>query len=217
MIIIEVGAHYSPEFQNLITNKENRCFFIEALPTHIQTLTHRLKKKFGDAENYKIIQGVLHAEGTIVELFYDAEQRSNRGASIYKNPTTRHQEKALHKDSIFVASFTLEALISQLNLESVDILRFNIEGSEFSILENYKFRIRPRIIMVAPHQIEGVEEPDIKMRDILENKGYELLFRAGWSQEPEDQTEKDTYLNNLGIEDSTLRYSDMIFFDRGEK
>ena len=71
--------------------------------------------------------------------------------------------------------------------------------------------------MVAPHQIEGVEEPYIKMRDILESKGYELLFAAGWSQEPEDQAEKDAYLRNLGIQDSTLRHSDMIFLDRGEK
>ena len=217
MIVIEVGAHYSPELQNLIKDEANQCFFIEALPTHIQILTRRLKEKFGDAQNYKIVQGVLHAEGTVVELFYDAEQRSNRGASIYKNPTIRHREKALHKDSIFAASFTLETLISQLNLESIDILRFNIEGSEFPVLENYEFRIRPRIIMVAPHQIEGVEEPYIKVREILENKGYELLFAAGWSQEPEDQTEKDAYLRNLGIQDSTLRYSDMIFLDRGEK
>ena len=217
MIIIEVGAHYSPELQNLIKDEENQCFFIEALPTHIPILRHRLQEKFGDAQNYKIVQGVLHTEGTVVELFYDAEQRSNRGASIYKNPTVQHHEKALHKDSIYVAGFTLEMLISQLNLEAIDILRFNIEGSEFPVLENYEFRIRPRIIMVAPHQIEGVEEPYIKMRDILESKGYELLFAAGWSQEPEDQAEKDAYLRNLGIQDSTLRHSDMIFLDRGEK
>lgn len=217
MIVIEVGAHYSPELQNLIRDEENQCFFIEALPTHIQILTHRLKEKFGDAQNYKIVQGVLHTEGTVVELFYDAEQRSNRGASIYKNATIQHREKALHKDSIFVAAFTLKQLISRFNLASIDILRFSIQGSEFSVLENYEFRVRPRIIMVAPHQIEAAEKPDIKMRDILESKGYELLFAAGWSQKPEDQTEKDAYLRNLGIQDSTLRHSDMIFLDRGKE
>lgn len=209
MIVIEVGAHYSPELQNLIKDEENQCFFIEALPTHIQILTRRLKKKFGDARNYKIVQGVLHAEGSVVELFYDAEQRSNRGASIYPNPKIPH--------SIFVAAFTLKQLISRFNLASIDILRFSVRGSEFPVLESYEFRIRPRIIMVAPHQIEGVEKPNVKMRDILEHKGYELLFAAGWSQEPEDQTEKDTYLKNLGIQDSRPQYSDMIFLDRGEE
>lgn len=209
MIVIEVGAHYSPELQNLIKDEENQCFFIEALPTHIQILRHRLKEKFGDAQNYKIVQGVLHAEGTVVELFYDAEQRSNRGCSIYPNPKIPH--------SIFVAAFTLKQLISRFNLAFIDILRFSIAGSEFPVLENYEFHIRPRIIMVAPHQIEGVEEPYIKVRDILENRGYELLFAAGWSPEPEDQTEKDAYLRNLGIQDSELRHSDMIFFDRVEK
>ncbi len=209
MIIIEVGAHYSPELQNLIKDEENQCFFIEALPTHIPILTHRLKEKFGDAQNYKIVQGVLHAEGTVVELFYDAEQRSNRGCSIYPNPKIPH--------SIFVAAFTLKQLISRFNLASIDILRFSVRGSEFPVLENYEFRIRPRIIMVAPHQIEGVEEPEVKMREILADKEYELLFAAGWSQEPEDQAEKDAYLRNLGIQDSTLRHSDMIFLDRGKK
>ena len=84
-----------------------------------------------------------------------------------------------HKYEIFVPSLSLSELFEAFQIETIDILMMDIEGSEYKAFKDYDWKIKPRLICIEIHpEYAESAECAIKLWSDFENQGYQL----NWSE-----------------------------------
>ncbi len=69
-----------------------------------------------------------------------------------------------------IFTVSLEALLSAIGHEHIDLLRLDVEGAEVPILKTYPFHIKPLLLSVEHHSKAG----KTLVRQILEKHGYRI-------------------------------------------
>ena len=72
------------------------------------------------------------------------------------------------------AALTFDSLIDGLQLQKIDVLAIDIEGTELELFENYSWRIKPQFIAVESHK----EQHDTLISMIC-SKGYKNIVNKG--------------------------------------
>ena len=80
-----------------------------------------------------------------------------------------HLNQFLTDDFIEVDVLSLDELIQKLNINDIEILKLDTEGTDFKILNSYSFTIKPKKIIT-----EDFFETNIKKYELLVSKGYKL-------------------------------------------
>lgn len=162
-IVVDCGAHIGT-FSRLYheRNPKARIFSIEASPNNLEAL----KANVGEYST------VIHAAATYdtQELFLLNASNTNTGGSRVVNKTELDacQDAQYWKDTRALERINLHELMEREGLNHIDLLKLDIEGCEFNILENAPLD-RIKFIVGEAH------DPP-RFRDLLKRK-----FHTGWS------------------------------------
>jgi FkbM family methyltransferase len=122
IIIVDLGACMG-EFTNEMNKlyKVKKSIMVEANPTNFYKLENK--------ENYVLYNKVIASENDkIVEFYEDSNSPYNGSNHFNYFNGIKHEIK----------SITLEKIIEENNLEYIDILKVDIEGSEYDVMPNIK-------------------------------------------------------------------------------
>lgn len=128
--------------------------------------------------NFTFFQiGVADHDGLF--KFYPPKNLSHVSCSIFK-------QQDLQDEPILVKMMTLDAIMKQLGHEKIDILKMDIEGAEYGVIEDIiKKSIFPQQILVEfHHRFSPFSIADTKraIRDLIHN-GYEVFYISNNYQE----------------------------------
>ena len=174
MNILDIGSHNgktkSPTHHYLNNNKY-QVYHIEPNPYLHEDL---------DKHNSILIKcAVSDFDGT-AQFYFDKRGFNNRKSKTNYKTGMRC---SLEKDNEYINSFltddyvdvpvkTLDTIINENNIDSIHLLKIDTEGSDYKILNEYSFDIKPLFILT-----EDFIETNKKKWELLKNKGYELIYK----------------------------------------
>ena len=84
-----------------------------------------------------------------------------------------HQNQVNH-NNFFVGKITLSQLIRDLNLEHIEILVMDIEGSELPVFLEYDWHVKPKYLIVETHS----ESITCMLTQLFEKKEYRQVHKV---------------------------------------
>ncbi len=88
---------------------------------------------------------------------------------------TFHKQEEQRDDGISVDAFTLESMAKQLGHQKIDVLKMDIEGAEYDVLENMlNSPIRPKLLLIEfHHRFKGIgKDKTVNTVNSLRKEGY---------------------------------------------
>ena len=113
---------------------------------------------------------VSDKDGTF--FFYPRVKKSGKTSDIMY---TFHKQEERRDDGISVDALTLESITKKLGHQKIDVLKMDIEGAEYDVLENMLCSpIRPKLLLIEfHHRFKGIgKNKTIKMVNSLRKEGY---------------------------------------------
>lgn len=150
-VVIDIGANVG-FFDIQLLSKIDRAtiYAYEPVPANVKTLQHTLQ------QNPRLAQCVnlfaMAVTGKVldkVELFVEAEDRDQVVASVFSD---FHQNNC---KKIEVSCITLTDIIQQNDLQEIDLLKVDCEGSEYDIIYH-----------TAPELIRRIRKMTIEVHDV---------------------------------------------------
>lgn len=134
-IIVDVGACYG-EYTLLCANKakDGTVIAIEPNPYHFELL-----KKGIEANNFKnviLVNMALSDKEEEVDFYIGNEHME--GSTLFKDKMTQELGHNNKHEIIKVKSITLDKLLSNFNIDKIDILKIDAEGAELKIIKGAK-------------------------------------------------------------------------------
>jgi FkbM family methyltransferase len=160
-VVIDAGAcegYYTLRIKEI--NPNCRIIAIEPNPQAFEILEKNIKTN--GIEGVELVKGALHKRSGIAELEYVDYIPAISSFSL-ERPWLKDEWKKKHQ----VKLFTLSEIFERFNLDEVDILKVDVEGSEYDILsssvelfplikrvvvEYHSLELRDRLIdLLSPH------------------------------------------------------------------
>ena len=175
-VIIDLGANKG-QFSKLMMEKypQSTIILIEGNPHLIQDL----KSTFGNKENIKIINVVIGPITQDSVKFYLSN--NSKTSSIYKSIRDEFEvEKEINE--VNLKMITLNDLFSLFNLEKIDLLKMDIEGAEWDILESFSKEDYKRVDQISV-EFHDFVDPSLRKRseqciEKLKKFGYSLVYEG---------------------------------------
>lgn len=117
--VLDIGANIGL-FSLYIQDRARKVYALEPTPNHYDILCE-MTKKFTNIMPLKL---ALHSDNAVVDFFLSKENST-------MNSTVNH-----YADKITAQGITLPSLLDHLQLEAVDFVKCDIEGSEMQALNN---------------------------------------------------------------------------------
>ncbi len=124
-------------------------------------------------------QLVIHGIGL---ADYDGEATFHPPANPNNVSHTMLNRQASEAQDIVVPVCRLETLMNQLNHQNIDLLKMDIEGAEYAVIEDLeKTKIRPKQLLIEfHHRFEGVGSCSVKgCTPALEEIGLQVFSCCG--------------------------------------
>lgn len=69
-----------------------------------------------------------------------------------------HQQEELRDDGISVDAYTLESMVNKLEHKAIDILKMDVEGAEYDVIDNMlNSSLRPKLLLIEfHHRFKGI-------------------------------------------------------------
>jgi len=168
-VVFDLGG-YSGDWSNVIYNRYQCNIFI----FEPASLFHnKIKKRFENKEKIHIFNFGLSNSTCESKIFLNRD-----GSSVYKIKNSSSYEIIKLKDII--------ETIKDLNIKSIDLLKINIEGSEYAVLPrliNSNYVKICRNIQIQFHKfIENADNLRIKIQEDL-SKTHHLTYNYPWIHE----------------------------------
>jgi FkbM family methyltransferase len=164
--IIDLGACRG-EFINNMNKMYNisKGILVEANPTIFKQLLNE--------ENYILYNNVIAKDDGKMITFYEDTKAAYIGSSFFN-----YFNGVEHK----IESISLETLIKSNNINVVDLLKVDIEGSEYEIFENIKEDVLQKINQITI-EFHDFIDPKLKIRtkniiNRLEASGYKSISKS---------------------------------------
>jgi FkbM family methyltransferase len=165
--IVDIGANvgYFSLFMSTTFPKAN-IYAFEPMPMNF-ALLQQYKNENPNLNLTVVNQAVSKSIGTII-LNYDANDSYSTAASIHEN----HDQK----DTIEVKTTTLESIIKTQNLEKIDFLKLDCEGSEYDILYHCPLSILNNIqyLAIETHQGNAENENSESLIQFLKKNQFQI-------------------------------------------
>jgi FkbM family methyltransferase len=161
--ILDLGAYQGYYSLYAYAQYPNAVIYaFEPLPKNFQALQRNMAGNQLDENRIKpCAAAVSDRVGTIP--FYVTASAQMGNSAVYKGP-----------DSITVPTLTIQEIMNRNRLEKIDILKIDIEGSEYGVFRGLPDAVLDRIdhIVAEMHSVEGENISDLVCR--LEEKGLAL-------------------------------------------
>lgn len=148
-VVIDVGANVG-YFSLFILSKfpDAQVYAYEPLPKNFNLL--KTYKESLSLSNLNIQNSAVNHSAKDIVLHYDASDSYSTGASIFENETG--------EDSINVQATSIPAILENNELQKVDLLKLDCEGSEYEIIYNLPDSSMEKIIALVMETHEGTKE-----------------------------------------------------------
>lgn len=100
--------------------------------------------------------------------------RQNKKGKKSKVMYTFHQESAAN-DGVKVQALTIESMMKKLNHDTLDVLKMDIEGAEYDVIDNLMLSsVRPRMLLIEfHHRFKGIgKDKTINTVKLLRENNY---------------------------------------------
>ena len=196
MTVIDVGAHIG--LLSIIIGKKvypgGNVFSFEPTPSTF--------KLFLKAIAINNLQGVITpvnkavADKPGVAFFYVTDIEASNSNSLSNNKRTLGKETKIEVEVVSIDEFSKEN-----NLEKIDLIKIDAEGTEFSVLKGATSVIdtfHPKIILALhPHSIINFGDSLSDIWDFVVSKKYIVMFKN-------DRITKDDFVNTTDLFDVFL-------------
>ena len=161
LIVVDAGANCGLVTQ-YFREYAKQVYAIEPSPEHFEAL--KKNKEFNEWDNVAVINaGLFGADG-------EAEVYTNRG-NLTMNSLTANYNQGGTK----IKTITLETLMKENEIDEIDFLKMDIEGSEYPIIKSEGFkRVLPKIkaMVVEFHPWANNNEDYRPLVEIITSAGF---------------------------------------------
>lgn len=171
--IVDIGAHdgkTKSESKKYLNNDDYTVYHVEP--------NLYLHEDLVKLNSIKIQKAVSNFNGT-ANFYYDKrgfvgrakgdKKHFKKGMRCSLEKNEAHINEYLTDDFTEVEVITLDELIKSLNINSIYFLKIDTEGTDYKILQNYSWSIKPQIIKTEDYFITNEDK-----YTLLKNNGYKL-------------------------------------------
>jgi FkbM family methyltransferase len=160
LIVLDIGANIGL-FSVYIQDAAKAVYCVEPTPTHFNLLS-QLTSKFN---NINRLQMALHNKDEVLDFY------------LFDQNTTMNSTVNQYGNKIQVQGITLESILNTNNLEHVDFVKCDIEGSEMMAITMQTVQAVSKRIDTWFLEIHGTEHGNIEqnrhhLKNIFESNGY---------------------------------------------
>ncbi len=182
--ILDIGAHIGVfSLYASILNSNIKIIALEPEPENYELLKHNLKQNHCKNVITKQVALVAspqcHPDCSPDEVQDEMEgslsSNNTNVVKLYLSPDTHtHSITSKTNDSIEVPATTLEKLIKQNKLDKIGLLKMDIEGAEFPILQNMEHETWNKIqnMVIEYHESEKDKRSDLE--NIIRSHGFSV-------------------------------------------
>jgi FkbM family methyltransferase len=154
-VIVDVGAHIGTF----------------SLLTYLKYPNGRIYALEASRDTFDVLEKNVQTNETPITIFHSALFGQSGTVKLYHNTISGNWGHSITKSfdgsSEEVSAMTLEQLISENNIDFIDLAKFNCEGSEFSILINSPRAVLHRIGLAIILYHEDFAENGYRLDDLL--------------------------------------------------
>jgi FkbM family methyltransferase len=165
--VVDIGANvgYFSLF-TLAQNAKADVFAYEPMPNNFKLL-NQYKDQFAQHNFNTFNMAVSGSRGTL-SLNYNKAEEYTTSATLFNN--------ANEPDSLKVETITLDDVLAENQLETIDFLKLDCEGAEYAILYNAQDDTLARIhtLSIETHQGPQENENLIALCSFLEENGFQV-------------------------------------------
>jgi len=168
-VIIDFGANVGYfSLYMLMKYPAAKVFAYEPMPNNFELL--KRNKAHNTELSFNIFNLAGYGNKTEIELLYDKSDTFTTSASVFENK--------IGNDKVMVKTTTIEELMQVNDLDKIDLIKLDCEGSEYSIVYNIPDHLFPHIksFVLETHKGKKINETQAGMCDFLKNKGYKIVF-----------------------------------------
>ncbi|QJW88361.1 FkbM family methyltransferase [Spirosoma taeanense] len=169
-VVIDIGAN-AGFFEALLLSKINQAtiYAYEPIPANVKTFQRMLQGNPRLQHQVRLFQtAVTGLPLDKLELFAEAAENSQVVASRFAGFNENNTQK------LDVSCVTLSAIILNNNLQSIDLLKLDCEGSEYDILYHTAPELIKRInrMVIEVHDIDEDQNNISAFNEYIQSLGY---------------------------------------------
>jgi FkbM family methyltransferase len=178
--VIDAGASIGLFTKYMLNKGAKEVYSVECDDRSIKAL----KSNFSYYNNVKIIEKALYSSEGELPLFYKDDNPLVNSLNFYDSEFAGHSTTPHSK---MVPTTTLEKLVEETGWDEIDLLKIDIEGSEWEVIDstsNYIFEITNKFLLEY-HMPKG------RLYDVIERMhslGFQHWFEPGYNEESSNGT-----------------------------
>jgi FkbM family methyltransferase len=173
--VVDVGGNVG-YFSFLIASKRKKAkvFAYEPMPDNIKIFQSNIARNKDLQERIKLQQkAVTGTDQASVSLFFDDKDHNTVIASVYPEFSDANK-KEIHMEAV-----SLSRIIEENELNTIDLLKMDCEGSEYPILYESPAGIWPLIhcLAIEVHELDKDKRNFSYLSSFIKDKGFEVESR----------------------------------------
>ena len=173
-VVIDIGANVGFFDIQLLSKINNATIYAyEPVPANVKTLQRTLQQNPRLGQSIKLFpMAVTGKPLDKLELFVEAEETSQVVASVFSAFHENNSQK------ITVPCITLTDIIQKNNLEAIDLLKVDCEGSEYDIIYNTAPELIRRVkkMTIEVHDLDTVRNNINAFEQYVQSLGYATTY-----------------------------------------
>jgi FkbM family methyltransferase len=177
-IVVDAGAHFGlfTVMASKIVGDEGKVIAIEPEPENLKILKKNIK--LNNLKNVITINKGIWSSKKDLKM---NKGQYNRSHTFVED----HPEKT--SEGLVLQVDTLDDILKELNIKTVDFIKMDIEGSEVEALDGMGevFKFKPNMVIAAYHQFRGKETYHDVVKKLKDNnfqlrtlKGHKMVYAA---------------------------------------
>lgn len=162
-VVIDCGGNIGL-FSLYASKYAKQVYCMEPTPEHQENIEKMLV--FNGLDNVKLIKKAVFTENTTLPFYRNPNKTMN---SLHQAVATQGLEP------LMVEAITLEQLFKDENIEHVDLLKLDIEGTETEVLSSNSFRaVADKIDVVVTERHAWSGRNPNQLNEALKSNGFEI-------------------------------------------
>jgi FkbM family methyltransferase len=189
--VIQIGSNIGntindPLFSNV--NNTDTLILVEPVPFLFEQLKNNYNSKF-ENNNFIFINKAVSDYIGKIQMTVPSEKNdfsllpywASQLGSVDPSHALQHFSNTdLLLENIMVETTTLNQIVKEYNIQQIDVLHTDTEGHDYTILMNYNFEVKPKLIAFEHKHMDGYCNVGIKYIEIskkLLSLGYKIVYK----------------------------------------